>query len=147
MALRQKENCMSVVPVLFGTDGVRGIAGQYPLEKSLLRKLGAAAAAVYRERVPGHSPVFLFGRDTRGTLLKGMTLVVDCANGSMARIAPAFLRSLGARVLPLGTQPTGRNINAGFGSQHPERMQRLVVARKANGGIAFDGDADRAVFC
>ena len=57
----------SVAPMLFGTDGVRGIAGQFPLEKSLIRKLGAAAAAIYRRNVVGRSPIFLAGRDTRAS--------------------------------------------------------------------------------
>jgi phosphoglucosamine mutase len=254
-------NPSGIAPVLFGTDGVRGIAGQHPLRKPLIRKLGAAAAAIFREYVPGRSPVFLLGRDTRdsgkwiaqafaegastqqvllreagvistpslaylvphrnvlggvmisashnppsfngiklfgptgrkcpdawerliekhlarsgalrpspvkpqkdaqaladyrqflhGTVgprftLKGTTLVVDCAHGSLSKIAPPFLRSLGARVLAIGARPTGDNINAGWGSQHPERMQRLVVERHADGGVAFDGDGDRAIFC
>jgi len=246
---------------LFGTDGVRGIAGAYPLQKKLLRKLGAAAAAVYREHVRGRKPVFLLGRDTRGSgpwiarafaqgaaqrgvalrdvgvtstpslaylvphrkamggvmisashnpaafngiklfgprgrkcpdawerrieqevrrmpdaparkaawrrdpgavrdylsflrktlppsfSLKGMSLVVDCSHGSLSRIAPSFLRRLGARVWELGSKPSGRNINRGCGSQSPEKMQRLVLEKNADGGMAFDGDADRVILC
>lgn len=248
-------------PVLFGTDGVRGVAGKAPLEKALIRKLGAAAAAVYREHIKDRPPVFLLGRDTRGsgpwiaeafaqgaathgvrlldagvlstpslaylvqhrkvmggvmisashnpaefngiklfnaegrkcpdawerlieqrvhemsempakkialkkdrralsdylsflkktlpseTILKGMKLVVDCSHGSLSRIAPAFLRSLGVKVIAIGAQPNGRNINAGIGSQHPEKMQKLVLKNKADGGLAFDGDADRIILC
>jgi phosphoglucosamine mutase len=248
-------------PILFGTDGVRGIAGKHPLVKPFIRQLGAAAAKIFRQQVSDRSKVFLLGRDTRGsgswiaeafaqgaasqgvnlrdagiistpslaylvpkrkvlggvmisashnpaefngiklfgptglkcpdawerliekevtqataipskrikpqkdasakkdylafllstlpkrTSFKGLTLVVDCGNGSLAKIAPDVLRKLGAKVIPLGVQPNGRNINAGTGSQHPDRMQRLVVEKKADGGVAFDGDGDRAIFC
>src|SRR5450631_123458 len=56
---------MSPPPVLFGTDGIRGIAGEFPLQKSFVRKLGAAAAGVYRQEVRDRKAVFLLGRDTR----------------------------------------------------------------------------------
>ncbi len=248
-------------PLLFGTDGVRGVAGRYPLTRALVRKLGAAAAAVYREQITNRTPVFLLGRDTRSsggwiakafaqgaathgvkirdlgvistpslaylvperrvlggvmisashnpaefngiklfnphgrkcpdawerriekhvqdipevparsvtmakdaqalpdylaflrrslvpkTSFKGLTLVVDCSNGSLSTIAPAFLRRLGVRVIVTSASPNGRNINAGCGSQHPEKMRQLVKRHRAHGGIAFDGDADRVVFC
>ena len=72
---------------------------------------------------------------------------MDCRNGSLSLIAPALLRKLGVRVIATGIHPNGKNINSGTGSQHPEKMQRLVVERKADGGVAFDGDGDRAIFC
>lgn len=252
---------MDAVPVLFGTDGVRGFAGKFPLDKATIRKLGAAAAAVFRQEVQDRKPNFLLGRDTRrsGTWIaqaftegaassgvrifdvgvtstpslaylvpkedmmggvmisashnpaefngikifsplgrkcpdawesliekrvadtsdlktgktvlkknaavmadyvqflrrslpprmsfKGLTLVIDCSHGSLSRIAPAFLRSLGARVIAIGASPNGSNINAGWGSQHPEKMQKAVLQNKADGGMAFDGDADRIIVC
>src|SRR5690349_8191927 len=58
---------MAIAPILFGTDGVRGIAGKYPLEKSLVQKLGAAAATILRQQVAGRSPILLLGRDTRSS--------------------------------------------------------------------------------
>ena len=247
--------------MLFGTDGVRGIAGEAPLTKPQIRQLGAAAARVYREHTRTPHPVFILGRDTRASgswiaaafaegasaegarllnlgvvstpsvaylvpklkasggvmisashnpaefngiklfnsrgrkcpdtwergieadiarhpapaavkaqvkknpraienyfqflkatlpprfSLKGLTLVIDCSNGSLAKIAPPFLRKLGVRVIPIGAAPSGRNINAGVGSQHPEKMQKLVQRLHADGGLAFDGDADRIVLC
>lgn len=246
---------------LFGTDGVRGIAGRWPLTPDHIRTLGAAAARVYRHHTREKHPVFLMGRDTRGSgpwiakaftegahaegarvihagvvstpsiaclvprlkmtggvmisashnpaefngiklfssrgrkcpdawereieamivniekpskkaprirenraliekylrflkttlppkfSLKGVTLVVDCSNGSLSKIAPKFLKSLGARVIAIGSSPNGRNINAGIGSQHPAKMQALVKRKKADGGLAFDGDADRIMLC
>ena len=247
--------------ILFGTDGIRGVAGEFPLQKPFVRKLGAAAAAVYCQEVRDRKPLFILGRDTRQsgqwiaesfaegaalegvqvidlgvtstpslaylvpkrqvmggvmisashnpaefngiklfsplgrkcpdswerlierrviqivdpppkkialhkddkgvkdyldflkrslpprTHLKGLTLVVDCSHGSLSKIAPAFLKSLGIRVIAIGSTPNGKNINAGWGSQHPEKMQQLVRQKKADGGMAFDGDADRLILC
>jgi len=252
---------MSTNRNLFGTDGIRGIAGRFPLEKSLIRKLGAAAAEVYAKQTHQKKPLFIMGRDTRASgpwiaqafaqgaalhgakvidigvvstpsiaylvpklkatggvmisashnpaefngiklfgptgrkcadawelamesaiethpevpakvvtvskkpaairqylaflkstvpprfSLKGMTLVVDCSNGSLSAIAPAFLKSLGARIVTIGASPNGRNINAGVGSQHPEKLMQKIRRVKADGGIAFDGDADRIMLC
>jgi phosphoglucosamine mutase len=252
---------MSQAPVLFGTDGIRGVAGEFPLQKPFVRKLGAAAASVYSQEVRDRKPVFLLGRDTRQsgpwiaeafaegaalegvrvldagvtstpsvaylvpkremmggvmisashnpaecngiklfsplgrkcpdpwerliekrvtqildppplkavlgkdsralkdyldflkrslpprTSFKGLTLVVDCSHGSLSKIAPAFLKSLGIRVIAIGSSPNGKNINAGWGSQHPEKMQDMVRRTKAHGGMAFDGDADRIILC
>jgi phosphoglucosamine mutase len=78
--------------------------------------------------------------------LEGMRLVVDCAHGSLSAIAPGFLRGLGAEVHPLHCEPDGCNINHHAGALHLERLQQEVVHRKAHLGIAFDGDADRAMF-
>jgi phosphoglucosamine mutase len=78
-----------------------------------------------------------------GRRLDGLHLVVDCANGAASTVAPAVLRSLGATVDVLHDEPDGTNINAGCGSTHPEELQRVVVERGADAGIAFDGDADR----
>ena len=78
--------------------------------------------------------------------LEGKCLVVDCANGSLSGMAPAFLRSLGAEVIPIHCEPDGRNINRQAGALHLTRLQEEVPARKADLGIAFDGDADRAMF-
>lgn len=252
---------MSQAPVLFGTDGIRGVAGEFPLQKAFVRKLGAAAAGVYRQEVRDRKPVFLLGRDTRHsgpwiaqafaegaflegvqvldmgvtstpsvaylvpkkqmmggvmisashnpadfngiklfsplgrkcpdawerliekrvtqivdpppqkttlrkdgaclrdyleflrrslpprTSFKGLTLVVDCSHGSLSKIAPTFLKTLGIRVIAIGSAPNGKNINAGWGSQHPEKMQQAVRKAKAHGGLAFDGDADRIILC
>ncbi len=85
-------------------------------------------------------------RTRAGSDLKGMHLVVDCANGAATRAAPALLRSLGARVTAIHAAPDGRNINADCGALHPEAMRQKVVEVGAELGVAFDGDADRAIF-
>ncbi len=76
----------------------------------------------------------------------GMKIVLDCANGAASKLAPRLFRSLGAEVTAMNDKPDGRNINAGCGSLHPEAMQRRVVEAGAALGVAFDGDADRAIF-
>jgi phosphoglucosamine mutase len=75
--------------------------------------------------------------------LAGMKLVLDCANGAAAGIAPGLFRELGAEVIPLNDEPDGININAGCGATHPEVVARAVLAHGAHAGLSFDGDADR----
>ena len=75
-----------------------------------------------------------------------MKIVLDCANGAASALAPKLFRSLGAVVLAMHDAPDGRNINAGCGSLHPEAMLRGVRDSGATLGVAFDGDADRAIF-
>jgi phosphoglucosamine mutase len=82
----------------------------------------------------------------RGLNLEGLRLAVDCANGAASAIAPELFARLGAQVEVLSAQPDGRNINEACGSLHQEGLQRVVVDRGLDLGIAFDGDADRALF-
>lgn len=78
--------------------------------------------------------------------LDGMRLVVDGANGAAYEIAPDVLRQLGAEVIPIGVEPDGMNINAEGGATKPGVVQAITKELGADLGIAFDGDADRAVF-
>jgi len=80
-----------------------------------------------------------------GTLFTGLRIVLDCANGSTYRVAPAVLRELGAKVHVIGNEPDGLNINDECGSTRPQAMQQEVVRRGADLGIALDGDGDRVV--
>ena len=77
--------------------------------------------------------------------LDGLRIVVDCANGAAYKVAPAILWELGAEVIAIGDEPNGLNINDECGSTSPEQMQRKVRERRADFGIALDGDADRVV--
>jgi phosphoglucosamine mutase len=81
-----------------------------------------------------------------GAKFAGMKIVLDCANGAASKLAPRLFRSLGADVVAMNDAPDGRNINTGGGSLHPEAMQKRVVEERAALGVAFDGDADRAIF-
>jgi phosphoglucosamine mutase len=78
--------------------------------------------------------------------LDGLTMVIDCANGAAYELAPELFRRLGARVIAINNEPDGRNINLNCGSLHIEGLQNRVVEERADLGVAFDGDADRALF-
>lgn len=75
----------------------------------------------------------------------GLKVVVDCAHGAAYKVAPSVFRELGAQVTVLSAQPNGLNINDNCGSTHVEALQAEVLARQADLGIAFDGDADRVL--
>lgn len=77
--------------------------------------------------------------------LKGLKIVVDCANGATYHIAPTLFRELGATVIEKNVNPDGFNINVGCGSVNPETLQRQVLHEKADLGIVFDGDGDRVI--
>lgn len=77
--------------------------------------------------------------------LEGLKVVVDCANGAAYKVAPQVLWELEADVISLGTNPNGRNINAGCGATATDALQKAVVENKADIGIALDGDADRLI--
>jgi phosphoglucosamine mutase len=88
----------------------------------------------------------LRGRIIPGAKLSGFRVALDCANGAAFKLGPELFRSLGAEVISIGDAPDGRNINAGCGSLHLEGLRKWVVAERATLGVAFDGDADRALF-
>jgi len=79
--------------------------------------------------------------------LKGIKIVLDCANGAGYIAAPKLLKNLGAKVISIGVKPNGFNINDRCGSTHPSKIQLAVKKYKAHAGISFDGDADRIIMC
>ena len=79
--------------------------------------------------------------------LKGMKIVVDCANGAGYKSAPKILSELGAKVFSIGVNPNGLNINYKCGSTYPDVIKKHVKKYKADLGIALDGDADRVIMC
>jgi len=82
---------------------------------------------------------------TVGATLKGIRVVVDCAHGAAAAVAPEVLRKAGAEVIAIGAEPDGLNINDGCGSTHLEPLAAAVREYGADAGIAHDGDADRCL--
>jgi phosphoglucosamine mutase len=78
--------------------------------------------------------------------LDGLRLVVDCGNGAASALAPELFRRAGADVRTICSEPDGRNINRDCGALHLEGAARAVLEHEADAGVAFDGDADRAIF-
>lgn len=256
---------VSQKPILFGTDGIRGVAGEYPLDHAMAWKVGCALGRVLRES-EGSEPVrVVLGRDTRESgewlaslMARGLTAtgaevsdvgvittpgvafltrqhhftagvvisashnpyrdngikilstagtklpesvelrveealdklqmpspamfsiaerrcelvedylhflegiaskdtstnnglrvrraVMDCANGAASKLAPDLMRRIGVEPIVLNAAPDGRNINLNCGSLHPEAMAEAIRVAGADLGVAFDGDADRAIF-
>jgi len=77
--------------------------------------------------------------------LRGMRIVLDCANGAAYKVAPIILEELGAEVFVMGDEPNGININSECGALHPKRVGEQVLKYRADIGIALDGDADRVI--
>jgi phosphoglucosamine mutase len=113
-------------PPAVGPASAMDLHGDEKLHEDYLQGLGAAI-------FPGAS-------------LAGMKIVLDCANGAASKLAPRLFRSLGFTVIAMNDAPDGRNINTGGGSLHPEGMQKRTADSGAALGVAFDGDADRAIF-
>ncbi len=140
---------------LFGPDGLKlSDAQEAEIEALMAADLTDRLAAPARlgrasrmEDAPGR-----YIEAAKATFPKGLTLdrlrvVVDCANGAAYRVAPTVLWELGAEVVPVGVAPDGFNINRDCGSTAPERLAEIVRERRADLGIALDGDADRLVLC
>ena len=138
---------------LFGPDGFK-LSDEIELEIETLmaaaRADGLAAAADlgrakriddargrYIENVKSSFP--------RGLTLSGLKIVVDSANGAAYHLAADLFFELGARVVRLGTEPDGLNINDGCGSTHPDALREVLLREGADLGVALDGDADRVV--
>jgi phosphoglucosamine mutase len=94
---------------------------------------------------PGRYIVELKHSFPAGMTLDGVTIVLDCAHGAAYRVAPLIFEELGAKVITLGVEPNGLNINDGCGSLHPEVLAAKVREHGADIGLALDGDADRLI--
>ena len=84
---------------------------------------------------------------TKDFNLRGLRIVIDCANGAGYKAGPALLKSLGAKVIAIGVKPNGLNINKNCGSMFPNKIKFAVKKHKAHLGISLDGDADRIIMC
>ena len=122
-------------------------------------EIEAAIARLKDEQIPTARPAltskhelhvqyldFLRKHLLSGAKLSGFRIVLDCANGAAYQLGPELFRSLGADVIAIAVHPDGRNINAGCGSLYLEGLRQRVVKERAELGVAFDGDADRALF-
>src|SRR5271170_7862763 len=137
---------------LFGRDGyklsdefeakIEACLEKGPARRALPAELGRAkrlddAAGRYIEFVKQSFP--------KGLRLDGLRVVVDCAHGAAYKVAPTVFWELGAEVFSIGVSPDGTNINRDCGALAPEAMRQEVLARRADIGIALDGDADRLI--
>ncbi len=138
---------------IFGPDGFKlPDATELAIEDEIFRQLGqehapepeAASVAVHEADRAEYVRYLLAAVD--GLNLSGMRIVVDCAHGAASAVAPQLFGSLGGEIRIHNASPNGRNINESCGALHPEVVARLTVEEKADLGITFDGDADRALF-
>jgi phosphoglucosamine mutase len=123
---------------------------EHEIEEEIFRQLetadGKSAAAPALPVSSGSIRRYIeFLLSTMDCSLNGLRLVLDCGNGAASPHAPGLFRDAGAEVIALFDQPDGRNINLGCGAVHPEKLREAVIAHRADAGIAFDGDADRAI--
>jgi phosphoglucosamine mutase len=122
---------------------------EHEIEQEILRLRESGAtpvAAELHEEEALDRQYLEFLLSTLSTRLDGVRIVVDCGNGASYRLAPELFRRAGAEVSSICTEPNGRNINLACGALHLDRLQEAVLAAGALFGVAFDGDADRAIF-
>ena len=135
---------------VFGHSGFKlPDTDEHVIEQEILRLIEAAveptpAALTVDESLDRRYLQFLLSTVT--ARFDGMRLVIDCGNGAASRLGPELFAALGADVTALCCDPDGRNINLDCGALHVENVRRAVLARGADFGVAFDGDADRAIF-
>jgi phosphoglucosamine mutase len=124
-------------------------AEEHAIEQEIfrLRELGVAPAPAKITVDEGLDRQYLeYLVSTSSVRFDGVTLAMDCGNGAASRLGPCLFRRLGADVKELCSAPDGRNINLGCGAMHVERLRDAVLSHRADFGVAFDGDADRAIF-
>ena len=139
---------------IFGTDGFKLPDEQ---EAEIERLMGSDMLMGMRPTGPGigraekledsRGRYVVFAKTTfpRELSMEGMRIVIDAAHGAAYRVAPLVFQELGANVTCLGVKPNGVNINKDCGAMHPDNVRAEVVRRRAQVGIALDGDADRLI--
>lgn len=136
----------------FGPDGFKLLDHQEEeieklldkAEDELPRPVGANVGQL-NDYFEGGQKYLQFLKQTVEEDFTGIHIALDCANGAASSIAPHLFADLEADISTIGTNPNGVNINDGVGSTHPEKLAQFVLDRKADIGLAFDGDADRLI--
>ena len=124
-------------------------AEEHAIEQEIfrLRELGVAPVPATLAVDEGLDRQYLeYLVSTSSVRFDGVTLAMDCGNGAASVLGPCLFRRLGAEVKEISCAPDGRNINLDCGALHVERLRDAVLAHHADFGVAFDGDADRAIF-
>jgi phosphoglucosamine mutase len=136
---------------IFGHDGMKladAIEEQIEDELRAIRRdtvtIPDTPLAESKELIESYEQFLVSG--VRPNALMGRKIVLDTGHGAAFRIGPEVFRRVGAEVIVIHDQPNGRNINEKSGALHPETLAGVVVQRNADFGVAFDGDADRAIF-
>jgi phosphoglucosamine mutase len=121
---------------------------EHEIEEEIFRIFDSVRPAV-SPAIRDHSydvrPYLDFLLSTLGTKLSGLKVVLDCGNGAASNLAPQLFREAGAEVTAICNRPDGRNINLGCGALHIDELRQTVLKTGADAGVAFDGDADRAI--
>jgi phosphoglucosamine mutase len=136
---------------IFGHDGMKVPDSDEEQIEDELRAIRREDVSIPEEPLPEHPELieryeeFLVS-GVRPDALRGRRVVLDAGHGAAYRIGPDVFRRAGAEVVVINDQPNGRNINEQSGALHPEGLAKVVVEQKADFGVAFDGDADRAIF-
>lgn len=138
---------------IFGRDGFKlPDSEELELEALILGEsidhgpTGASVGSAVRvDDAAGRYVVYAKSTFPSALSLDGLKVVVDAAHGAAYRVAPQVFAELGASVISMGVRPNGQNINRGCGALHPEHVQKEVLKKRADLGIALDGDADRVI--
>lgn len=142
----------------YGDNGIKFFSGngtklpdevELAIEEQLRQPMTTAERLGKARRIEdasGRYIEFCKGTMPWGFSLQGLQVVVDCANGATYHIAPSVFSELGAKVIPVATDPNGTNINRGCGSTKTDMVKEKVMELGADLGIAFDGDGDRVMF-
>ncbi|BAC12188.1 phosphoglucosamine mutase [Oceanobacillus iheyensis] len=135
----------------FGPDGFKLTDAQENEIESLMegednlpRPTGADIGVV-NDYFEGGQKYLSYLKDTIDNDFEGIHIAIDCANGATSSLATHLFADLEADIYSIGSSPDGLNINDGFGSTHPEKLQEFVVEKNADIGLAFDGDGDRLI--
>lgn len=137
---------------IFGSDGFKLLDEQeaeieklLELERDDLPRPIGEELGVVNDYFEGSQKYLQFLKQTVDVDFSGLTIALDCAHGATSSLAPYLFADLDAEIETIGTSPNGLNINDGVGSTHPEALIELVKEKKADVGLAFDGDGDRLI--
>jgi phosphoglucosamine mutase len=145
---------------VFGADGTKlNDSGESQLEKRIFELLGPSSRGGAPDAVPAREVTainetgihdryqeILLSLFPNSNWLRGLRIVVDCANGAMSEIAPRLLTRLGADVVVTHASPNGANINERCGAVHVDALRSAMRSASGDFGVAFDGDGDRSMF-
>jgi phosphoglucosamine mutase len=114
-------------------------------EISLICKKMRMTGGVYRIDDAGQNYIDFLLSKVPENFCQGLKIVIDCSNGATYKVAPELFARLGAEVETLFNDPDGRNINENCGSENTSELRKIVLEKRADIGLAFDGDGDRLI--